>query len=54
MILADLTVYKILYTGFLLYIDKKIRGEYPGVVGLYKRLLSEIEEIKEFYRLEEN
>ena len=50
--LADLAVCGSLYAGFLLYIDEEMRGEYPGVVGLYERLLREAEEVKEFYGLE--
>jgi len=50
--LADLAVCGSLYAGFLLYIDEEMREEYPGVVGLYERLLREVEEAREFYELE--
>lgn len=50
--LADLAVCACLYSAFLLYVDEEMRGEYPGVVGLYKRLLRDVEEAREFYDLE--
>lgn len=50
--LADLAVCGTLYAGFLLYLDEEMREEYPGVVGLYERMLREVEEVKEIYGLE--
>lgn len=49
---ADLAVCGHLYTGFMIYIDAKMRKEYPITVAYYRRLLSAVPEIIPFYDLE--